>query len=114
VADAANRNTRSFEVECRFPRPQPGFAPGMYVPAEVEVKIFARATVVPNEAILYRSGRAYLYAVAADTAMLVPIEVMAVGEGRSAVSGPLAAGQPVVVVGHKNLTPGALVQEAAP
>lgn len=112
VADAANRDTRGFEVECRFSRPGPGFAPGMYVPAEVEIKIFAGATVVPNEAILYRSGRAYLYAVAADTAMLVPIEVMASGEGRTAVSGPLVAGQPVVVVGHKNLTPGALVQEA--
>ena len=74
VADAANVQTRSFEVECRFAEVKPGFAPGMYVMAEVETEILRAATLVPNDAIIYRSGEALVYTVAADTAGRFPAQ----------------------------------------
>jgi RND family efflux transporter MFP subunit len=112
IADAASTITRSFEVECQFPAPLKGFAPGMYVLAEIEVEKLSSALVVPNDAILYRSGKALVYVIDGDTAALVPVTTLASADGRTAVEGNLRPGQPIVVVGQKNLTPGAKVQEA--
>lgn len=112
IADAADQVTRSFEVECHFPAPPGGFAPGVYVIAEIETEILKSALVVPNEAILYRSGKAMLYAILDDTAMLLTVAERATGQGETAVNGDVAPGQRVVVVGQKNLTPGAHVREA--
>jgi RND family efflux transporter MFP subunit len=112
VADAADVQTRSFEVECRFADVKPGFFPGMYVTADVETEILHGAILVPNDAIIYRSGEALVYTVAADTAGLVPVTVIASGRDLTAVTGSLQAGQKVVVLGQKILTPGARVREA--
>lgn len=112
IADAADQATRSFEVECRFPTPPQGFSPGMYVMAEIETETLELALVVPSEALLYRSGKVMLYVVENDTVGLVNIAELASENGFSAVAGIIQPGQRVVVVGHKNLTPGALVREA--
>jgi len=113
IADAASTQTRSFEVECRFPSPIPGFAPGVYVIAEIEIATLESVLVVPNDALLYRTGEALIYVVQSDTVALVPVNVLAEGRGQTAVSGALTVGQRVVVVGQKVLTPGARVREAA-
>lgn len=113
IADAADRDTRSFEVECRFPEPSPGFAPGAFVSAEVTLATLPLALSVPDEAVIYRSGRAFAYAVDADTALLVPLAILARDHGRTAVAGDLVPGQKVVVTGQKNLTPGARIREAS-
>lgn len=112
VADAADVNTRSFEVECRFTEVKPGFSPGMYITADIETETLRAAILVPNDAIIYRSGQAMVYTVTADTAALVPVTVIAVGREMTAVTGALQAGQKAVVIGQKNLTPGAKVREA--
>ncbi|UCE23874.1 MAG: efflux RND transporter periplasmic adaptor subunit, partial [Candidatus Zixiibacteriota bacterium] len=113
IADAANTVTRSFEVECRFDNLPKGFAPGMYVIADIQTKILALALVIPNDAILYRSGEALVYLVDSDTVSLVPVNILASGDGRSAVMAEISPSQRVVVVGQKNLTPGARVREAS-
>jgi membrane fusion protein (multidrug efflux system) len=112
IADAASTVTRSFEVECHFGNPPKGFAPGMYVMAKVQTDILKQALVIPNHAILYRSGKALVYVVDSDTVSLVPITINAVGDGQTAVGGDINTNQRVVVVGQKNLTPGAKVREA--
>ena len=112
VADAADPVTRSFEVECLFSDAPEGFAPGMYVMADVRVNILEQALIVDNDAFLYRGGKTYLYKIENDTARLVEIQVEANGQNRSAVLGTLAAGDRVVVIGQKNLVPGAVVREA--
>lgn len=113
VADAANNITRSFEVECHFAHPSQGFAPGMYVIATVQIQVLPMALVVPSDALMYRTGEAFIYAVSADTVGLLPVTVLATDKDRAAVSGGLQAGQRVVVLGQKNLTPGTKVREAA-
>ncbi len=112
IADAANQATRSFEVECRFTDAPKVFAPGMYVVAEIEVKTLEDATVVSNDAILYRSGKPITYVIIDDAAALIDLIVLASSHGHSAVEGNLQPGQRVVTVGQKNLTPGARVREA--
>lgn len=112
VADAADQATRSFEVECRFAKPARGFSPGTYVIADITTKILNSAMVVPNDALLYRSGKAIVYAITNDTAQMVDLSVLGIGRGRSAVEGDITPGQRVVVVGQKNLTPGTYVREA--
>jgi len=112
VADAANTATRSFEVECRFDAPPQGFAPGVYVVAEIEIDILLDVLIVPNDALMYRSGKSQIYAVAADTIVMVPVEIKAEGKSFTAVDGNLEMSQRVVVVGQKNLTPGTKVKEA--
>jgi len=113
IADAADRNTRTFEVECRFADPLPGLAPGTFVSADVTLRTLPSALSIPDDALIYRGGAAYTYAVEADTTQLVPVEVLARDGGRTAVAGALKVGQRVVVAGQKNLTPGARVREAA-
>ena len=112
IADAANTVTRSFEVECRFENPPRAFAPGMYVIANIETKILNDALVVPNQAILYRTGKALVYIIDSDTALLEPVEILAPGNGQTAVDGNIDIDQRIVVIGQKNLTPGAKVREA--
>lgn len=112
IADAANSATRSFEVECHFPNPVKDFQPGTYVNAEIETRILKQALVVPGDALIYRSGKAMLYAVDNDVADLMTVTEIASGRGQSAVEGELRPGQRVVVVGQKNLTPGSRVKEA--
>jgi len=112
VADAADRSTRSFEAECRFESPPKGFAPGMYVTAEIEAGVLSSVLVVPSEALLYRSGKAMIYIIEADTSALLSVTELAAADGSTAVQGDISADQRVVVVGHKNLTPGAAVREA--
>lgn len=112
IADAADRSTRSFEVECRFENPPRGFAPGTFVTASIDVRTLEDVLLVDADAILYRSGQAYTYAIAADTAALIPVDVLAYQVTQAAVEGNLAPGQHVVVTGQKNLTPGAHVREA--
>ncbi|MFH1699393.1 MAG: efflux RND transporter periplasmic adaptor subunit [Candidatus Zixiibacteriota bacterium] len=113
VADAANRDTRSFEVECRFDEPIKGFAPGVYVIADIEVETLSNALLVPNDAILYRGGETSIYSIHSDTARLISVKVLANGEYYSAIEGQIQLDDRVVVLGHKMLTPGAKVQEAA-
>jgi len=112
VADAADQATRSFEVECRFSKPVKGFSPGTYVIADITTKILDGAMVVSNDALLYRSGEAIVYAITNDTAQMVSLSVLGIGRGKSAVAGDVTVGQRVVVVGQKNLTPGTYVREA--
>jgi len=112
VADAISQTTRSFEAECRFPQPLAGFMPGMYVVADIKIRSLENALIVPNDAILYRGGHPQIYVCDADTVGLVKVNVLAENAGKVAVDGPLKVGQKVVVVGQKNLTPGALVREA--
>ena len=78
----------------------------------VEVAQLEAAIVIPNDAILYRSGKALVYVIDSDTAGLVSISILATGDGQSAVEGNLNTSERIVVVGQKNLTPGAKVREA--
>jgi len=113
IADAANDATRSFEVECHFTRPPQGFAPGVYVTAKIQIQLLPMALVVPSDAILYRTGEAFIYAINADTVGLLPVTVLAIDKDRAAISGGLQGGQRVVVLGQKNLTSGTKVREAS-
>jgi len=112
IADAADMATRSFEVECSFDSPPRGFSPGMYVTAEIGTGMIKNAMVVPSQALLIRSGKAMLYVVESDTAAMLEVNELAKKKGMSAIEGDISPGQPVVTVGHKNLTPGSVVREA--
>lgn len=113
IADAANKVTRSFEVECIFDKPVSGFAPGIYAIGEIELNVIPDALVIPNEALLYRSGGSLVYAIdESQTAELIPVEVLGSANGHSAVSGKLSPGQRVIVIGQKTITPGVRVKEA--
>ena len=113
VADAANTDTRSFEVECRFATPPAGFSPGVFVAAEIQTKIYKDALIIPNEALMFRGGKAQVYAVDSDKVVLVPVTVLGDHKDVSAVEGNLLVNQKVIVVGQKNLTPGTKVREAS-
>jgi len=112
IADAADKATRSFEVECHFANPPAGFSPGTFAVATINVRTVRNALLINADALLYRAGETYTYAVRGDTAVLVPVNVIAFGDSRAAVDADLTAGQKVVTTGQKNLTPGALVREA--
>ncbi|MEZ5360741.1 MAG: efflux RND transporter periplasmic adaptor subunit [Candidatus Zixiibacteriota bacterium] len=112
IADAANMDTRSFEVECRFENASRGFAPGVYVVALIQTNMLSDALLVSNDALMYRSGKTYLYSIGSDTVAMIAVEVLAEGDSMSAVQGQLTTAQRVVVVGQKNLTPGTKVREA--
>lgn len=111
MADAANKVTRSFEVECLFKSPTSNFPAGTYVTASIEIDNISDALVVPNDAILFRSGRSIMYVIDADTAIIREVEILSSHDGFSAIVGKVAVDQKVVVLGQKMLTPGARVQE---
>jgi multidrug efflux system membrane fusion protein len=100
-------------VECRFKSPARGLAPGNFVAADILVRTIDGALAIPRDAVIYRGGAPFAYAVEADSVRLVALTVLATDARQVAVQGALEAGQRVVVTGQRNLTPGARVREAA-
>lgn len=84
---------------------------GMTASAEITTKTTTSDTVVPSRALLRREAGDIVYAVRDGRAVEVPVDVVALGEERAAVTGDLTGDDVVIVSGYEEIDDGAEVAE---
>jgi RND family efflux transporter MFP subunit len=112
VASEVSRERRVAAVEALIETPPPGWLPGMYAEAVVDLRKIEGATIVPAPAVLSRlqaDGKVsvgVLVAGEGGVARWIPVEEVAREGDRIAVKGQLAVGAKVLVAGHVDLSDG--------
>ena len=87
------------------------FMPGTKLRGDVSLAV-VDAWVVPASAVLEDAAGAYLFQVAGGKAHRVAVQVRVRGADNQGVTGPIVAGQPIVVSGNYELEDGAAVRVA--
>lgn len=71
---------RTVRVHAHFDEENPAFIPSMYLDAEIETKD-AKATVLPNEAVITAEGKSYIYALKTKDAKNYTFDMVEVKKG---------------------------------
>jgi RND family efflux transporter MFP subunit len=111
VVDPLSRNQTAVVA---LPAPPPGFTPGLAVEARLVVGRIADALVVSSDALSRLGARWVVFKVQTGKARRVAVRILGEDDRKVAVSGGLAAGDPVVVVGNEALFPNAPVRVVNP
>lgn len=88
--------------------------PGQFVQIQLNTSTLKNALIVPSQAIVSNTKGDQIYVVdAEDKVSLKPLKVLAMVQGKAAVTG-VNAGDRIVVEGKQNLRPGGKVRESKP
>lgn len=112
VASEVSRERRVAIVEALVETPPPGWLPGMYAEATVDLRTIPQATIVPAPAVLSRMSPDGKVTVGVfivgdgNVARWVPVREVARETDRVAIEGELAPEARVLVAGHVDLGDG--------
>lgn len=101
--------TRGALVRARIPNPSGKLKPGMFARVSANLGTRPNAVVVPEESILPKGGKSFVYKVVDGKAQLTPVELGRRTTGQVEVVSGLGAGDTIVVDGLLKLKPGAPV-----
>jgi membrane fusion protein (multidrug efflux system) len=101
--------TRGALVRARIPNPSGRLKPGMFARVSADLGSRPNAVVVPEQAILPKGDKAFIYKVVEGKAMLTPVELGRRTPGQVEILSGIRAGDTVVVDGLLKLRPGAPV-----
>jgi membrane fusion protein (multidrug efflux system) len=101
--------TRGALVRARIPNPSGKLKPGMFGRVSANLGTRPNAVVVPEESILPKGGKSFVYKVVDGKAQLTPVELGRRTTGQVEVVSGLGAGDTIVVDGLLKLKPGAPV-----
>jgi RND family efflux transporter MFP subunit len=113
LGPGADAETRTFPVEIlvenRGPRP---LLPGMFARATVAVRTYPQAVLIPRSSLLSADGVPGVFVAEAGTGLARrrPVAVERAFGSRLLVAEGLAAGDLLIVVGHRLLTEGAAIR----
>jgi RND family efflux transporter MFP subunit len=118
IASEVSRERRVAIVEGLIEVPPPGWLPGMYAQAIVDLRTIEQATIVPSSAVLSRlqpdgSVGVGVFVASSGTARWVPIREVTRDRDQVAVEAELPAGTRVLVAGHVDLSDGSRITLAA-
>jgi len=105
---------RSVSVRATLPNPQRHLRPGLFARVRLIVDERLLALVVPEEAVIPRGDRRYVYRIVDGTAVLSEVKLGLRQTGRVEVVGGLEAGDEIVVAGHAKIRDGSKVRVLAP
>jgi RND family efflux transporter MFP subunit len=106
VSPAADLQTRAFPVEIDVPNPQRLLLPGMIARVRVDRPVQQNAVVIPQDWLVTRRDERGVFVVVEGTAIWREVELGDVIHDRVIVRSGLAAGERVVVTGHRDLVDG--------
>ena len=104
VVDLASRGAL---VRARIPNPGGHLKPGMFARVSASLGNRPNAVVVPEQAVLPKGGKTFIYKVVEGHAMLTPVQLGRRTPGQAEVLSGLKAGDTIVVDGLLKLKPGA-------
>ena len=110
VARSADPKTRTFQVEIEIDNSNHIFKPGMFARAEVVVGNFTNILVVPQQAILTRNDKEYLYVVNDGRAFAKEVVLGAEFSGLTEVKSGINAGDTIVTLGQDYLSDNCLIK----
>ena len=101
-----NPANRTFRVEIELDNPEGRIVPNLLVEMQIEDKITKNTTIIPSRSILEdKNGKKYVFVVGNDSlAIRKFISADFSYDGHTAISGGIAAGQRVVIIGAEGLT----------
>lgn len=111
--NTTNASTGTVMVKARLSGATTSLTPGQSLEGRLLLRRLSQALLVPDTAIQPGQQGPFVYAVRSGRAALVPVTVLGRERGRSAVTGALQAGEPVVVAGQFGLVPGGRLRTAA-
>lgn len=117
IAGEVSKTDRSAAAEAALDETSPILKSGMYTEITIDEKTLNDVLLVPAAAVLTRpeadgSETTGVLVLDGDTARWKPVQVLGRSEELTAVSGELKAGQPVMTLGHEQLSDGAKVMVA--
>lgn len=101
--------TRGALVRARIPNSSGRLKPGMFARVSADLGSRPNAVVVPEQAVLPKGGKAFIYKVVEGKAELTPVELGRRSPGQVEVVSGIKAGDTIVVDGLLKLKPGAPV-----
>ncbi len=114
VANQARQGSGTFLVELRVPRPLAGLRPGMVVDVSLPRPVRTDALVVPLHAVIPRKGDYIVFRVGAgERAESRVVHIERFSGDRAVLSSGIAAGDRIVVEGHRLLQDGVKVTPTA-
>ncbi len=105
VAPSGSAQNRTFAVDLTPNAPVPDLLPGMFVQVTLSAVEHKGVTAVPNQAIIERAGKFYVFAVNNNVAKLAPVTV-GISDGKVTEVSGIATGTSVVVQGQDQLSDG--------
>jgi len=113
VAPIIDPKSRTFEVCMDIRNSERLLKPGMYINAEIVIGSEDNLLMVPDTAVVLRDNQPVIFTVAEEgssVAVQVPVEVGMKSDGFTAVTGEVAEGDAVVVLGNAFLEDGQAVE----
>jgi len=104
--------SRTFPVVVEVPNPDAVIKSGAFARVTLTVGEQQNVLLVPKDAIVTQGPRQIVYVVQEGKASPVPVQRTTFHAGFAVVTGPLEAGQQVVIRGNERLRPGQAVQTA--
>ena len=101
---------RLFDLELRVPNPDGQILPGMFARVELVKRVFNRALAIPLYAVITHSDERFVYIEKDGQAKRKNIELGVLIGWQIQVTSGLAAGERVIVVGHRLLDDGQIVE----
>ncbi|MEL6106389.1 MAG: efflux RND transporter periplasmic adaptor subunit [Planctomycetota bacterium] len=110
-----NPRARTIEFIATISNPDGLLVPGMSVDGWIPVSGVQTQTAVPHDALIRKSGRAYVYRIGENqTAERVPVEILFEAADHVAIASPqITLGDRVVIEGNERLLPGQTVSVIA-
>jgi membrane fusion protein, multidrug efflux system len=113
VNPALDPQTRTYAVRAHVPNTAGTLRPGMFARVEMTIAERPAAAVIPEQAIVPRGDRAFVFKVVDGKASLTPVRTGFRVPGRVEIVEGLAPGDVVVTAGQMKLRDGAPVAEAS-
>lgn len=107
-------SAHSIAVRATLPNADRVLRPGLFARVAVTVREQAASVSIPEQAILPRGDKFFIFKVVDGKAALTPVEIGRRSGGRVEIKQGLAAGEAVVAAGQVRLQDGAPVQAVAP
>jgi RND family efflux transporter MFP subunit len=110
VATAADASTHTFVVKVTPADPKGLLKSGMYADVSILAQERPQTLLVPRAAVTEADGQKTVYVVVDGRAELRPVTTGLTDTDHVEILSGVSAGDPVVVAGQSNLTPGAPVK----
>jgi membrane fusion protein (multidrug efflux system) len=107
-------DTRSIAARARLDNPDGSLRPGMFARVTLVVSRKADAVLIPEQALLARGGKSFVYTVEGGKAVETEVQVGQRRTGEVEVVSGLQAGQTIVTSGLQRIGNGAAVQTGPP
>ena len=110
---ALDDKTRTVMLRARIPNPGARLRPGMFARVSLPLAARDKAVLMPEQALVPRGGKNFVFRVVAGKAVLTPVEIGSRNPGEVEIVKGLSAGDVVVTDGQLKLQDGVPVSVLA-